>query len=124
MSSDVFVLFSVAFVSIYTKAAGSGSKMSEGVNFGIWTTVLVSLSMGLMWYALSDLSTLSETLIDVGFSLVKFVILGVIVAYLVTENGERGKATGGGERGKATGGGERGKATGGGERGKATGSGE
>lgn len=110
-----YLVFSLGFVTLYTKSAGSGSKMSEGINYGIWITVLVSVAAGFMWYSLSTMMTLSEAIMDMGYSLVKFIILGIIVAHLAGGAGARGKDSGIGERGKDSGIGERGKATGSGE---------
>ena len=112
-----YVVFSVAFTVIYTKAAGTGSKMSEGVNFGIWAAVLVSVSMGFMWYSLSTTMELTDAFMEMAYGLVKYIVLGVIVAHLVTSSdGSRGKGTGSGETDPTqSGGGERGKSTGSGE---------
>ncbi|MDZ4748884.1 MAG: hypothetical protein SH808_10375 [Saprospiraceae bacterium] len=93
-----YIIFAVAFVTIYSKAAGGGSKVNEGLNFGLWTTLLVSVAMGFMWYALTTMMTLNEALMDMAYSLVKFIILGIIVAYASGIPGsDRGKAQGGGE---------------------------
>lgn len=121
------VLLGLGFVVLYSKAAGSGSKISEGINFGIWVAVLVSIAMNIQWHSLSTAISLNMAMMDSAYGIVKFCILGVVVAHLVTiDGGDRGKVSGGGETdsGLTSAGGDRGKATGGGERGKATGSGE
>jgi hypothetical protein len=114
------VLLALGFVVLYTKAAGSGSKMSEGINFGIWAAVFVSISMNVMWYSLSTNLTMNQVFMESAYGIVKFCLLGVVVAHLVTSDssGDRGKATGSGESDPTQ------SPTGGGDRGKTTGSGE
>lgn len=121
---DLF--FGLAFVVIYDKTAGNGSKINMGIMHGLWITILCSVAMGFVWYSLMDME-MQATLGDMVYSLVKYCILGVIVAHLVTSSdGSRGKDTGSGEVDptRTGGGGLRGKDTGSGERGKTTGSGE
>ncbi len=121
-----YIVFSLAFAGIYDRTASKTEAPMRGLNFGIWMGLLVSVSMTIMWYSLSTNMDMAGSIKEMVYGMVKYVILGVAVSYLI------GKTTGDGEcpddrdrgTGKATGGGERGKATGGGERGKATGSGE
>jgi hypothetical protein len=113
------VLLALGFVVLYTKAAGSGSKMSEGINFGIWVAVLLAISMNVMWFSLSTSITMNQVFMESAYGIVKYCILGIAVAYLVADSssGSRGKASGGGETDST-------QSPTGGTRGKATGSGE
>ena len=77
-----YLIFSVAFVYIYGKGAEEGTKVSQGMKYGIWVTLLVSLSMGLMWYSLTTSPPLSQHLTEAVYGLVKYIILGILVAYL------------------------------------------
>ncbi len=109
------LLFALAFVVIYDKIPSAASKVMSGINYGIWIAILASVAMNFVWYSVMEME-LQSVLMESVYGLVKFSILGVVVALLVTDDGgDRGKATGGGERGMASEGGDRGKATGGGE---------
>lgn len=111
------LFFGLAFVVIYDKTAGGGSKMNRGIMHGVWITVLVSVAMGFVWYSLMEME-MQATLGDMVYSLVKYCLLGVIVAYLMPDaDGSRGKDTGSGETDptRTGAGGDRGKTTGSGE---------
>lgn len=115
-----YIVFSLAFAGIYDRTASHTGGAMRGVNFGLWMGLLVGVSMTIMWYSLSTNMTIGGSIQEMVYSIVKYIILGVAVSYLIpTTTGD-----GGGDRGIASGGGERGIASGGGERGKATGSGE
>ncbi len=118
------LLVALAFVVIYDKTAGGGSKMNRGINHGIWIAVFASLGMGLVWYSVMEME-MQMVISDVIYGFVKYCVLGIVVAYLMPDGGARGSATHGGDRGKASGSGEMPPPTGGGgDRGKATGGGE
>ena len=85
-----YVIFALAFVSIYGKWNGGGSKVNSGLNFGLWTGIMIGLGLNLMWYSLSTAMTLTQTLTDGVYSIVKYIILGIIVAFLTSEGGTRG----------------------------------
>jgi len=86
-----YLVFSLAFVSIYGKLSGGSSKVNSGLNYGIWVGVMVGLAMNLMWYSLTTMMTMNQVLMDGAYSIVKYIILGIIVAYLSAEAaGDRG----------------------------------
>lgn len=98
-----YIVFALAFAAIYTAwsgGSGASSKVNAGLNFGIWTGVMIGLGMNLMWFSLTTTITLSQALTDGGFTIVKYILLGIIVAYAT------GVPGGGGDRGKATGSGD------------------
>jgi hypothetical protein len=93
-----YIIFALAFVSIYGNWSGGSSKVSAGLNFGLWTGLIVGLSMNLMWFSLSTLMTLNQVLMDSAYTIVKCILLGIVVAYATgLPGGDRGKAQGGGE---------------------------
>lgn len=93
-----YIVFSVAFASIYGSWSGGSSKVNAGLNFGIWVGLMVGLAMSLMWYSLSTSMTLNQSLVDAGYSIVKYILLGIVVAFATDHpGGARGKATGGGD---------------------------
>ncbi len=93
-----YVVFALAFSAIYAAWTGGSSKVSSGLNFGLWAGLLVGLSQNLMWYSLTTLMTLSQAMTDSVYTIVKCILLGIIVAYaLGMGDGVRGKASGGGE---------------------------
>jgi len=77
-----YIIFSFGFVSIYGGWTGGSGKVNSGMNFGLLTGVMVGLGLNLMWYSLSTAMTLSETLVDAGYSIVKYLLLGILVAFL------------------------------------------
>lgn len=77
-----YLIFSLAFVSIYSKWNGGDSKVNSGLNFGLWMGILGGLGMNLLWFSLTTDMTMSQTLIDSVFTIVKFILLGIQVAYL------------------------------------------
>lgn len=93
-----YVIFSLAFVSIYSKWNSGGSKVSSGLNFGLWVGILGGLAMNLMWFSLTTTMTLNQALTDSVYTIVKYILLGIVVAYAYgMGDGVRGKASGGGE---------------------------
>ncbi len=93
-----YVIFSLAFVSIFSKWNGGGSKVNSGLNFGLWIGILGGLAMNLMWFSLTTTMTLTQALQDSAYTIVKYIILGIVVAYAYgMGSGDRGKASGGGE---------------------------
>jgi len=95
-----YIVFALAFTSIYAAWSGGSSKVNSGLNFGIWTGLLVGLAMNLMWFSLTTLMTLSEAMTDSVYTIVKCIILGIVVAYATghpSGDGHRGKDTGGGQ---------------------------
>jgi hypothetical protein len=90
-----YIVFSVAFVSIYGKWSGGGSKVNSGLNFGLWTGIMVGLAMNLMWFSLTTTITLNQALIDAVYTIVKYILLGILVAYLASDGS--GSRQGGGK---------------------------
>ncbi len=90
-----YIVFSVAFVSIYGSWNGGGSKVNSGLNFGLWVGLMVGLAMNLMWYATTTLVTLNQALMDSVYSIVKFILLGIVIAYVA--GGGHGDRQGGGK---------------------------
>jgi hypothetical protein len=92
------LIYSFAFVYLYTKTAGNGSMVNEGVKFGLWASLLAWVSMGFIWYSLLDGASMSEMMVDTVYRIVQMVILGIIVAYLTgVPGGMRGKGADGGD---------------------------
>jgi predicted MFS family arabinose efflux permease len=89
-----YIVFSVAFASIYGAWNGGSSKVNSGLNFGLWIGLMVGLSMNLMWYSLTTTVTLNQALMDSVYSIVKFILLGILMAYVA--GGAHGDRAGGG----------------------------
>lgn len=77
-----YIVFSVAFVSIYGAWNGGSNKVNSGLNFGLWIGIMVGLSMNLMWFSLTTTITLNQALMDSAYSIVKFILLGIVIAYV------------------------------------------
>ena len=94
-----YIVFSVGFASIYSAWSGGTSKVSSGLNFGLWTGIMVGLGMNLVWFSLSTNMTLSQAVTDAVYTIVKYIIMGIGVAYATGHpgDGHRGKDTGGGQ---------------------------
>lgn len=93
-----YIIFSVAFVSIYLAWSGGSSKVSAGLNFGLWTGILIGLGLNLTWFAVSTNMTLSHTFTEAVYTTVKLIIVGIVVAYATGHpGGHRGKDSGGGQ---------------------------
>lgn len=90
-----YVIFSLAFVTIYSKWNGGGSKVNSGLNFGLWMGILGGLAMNLMWFSLMDVMTLGQSLTDSVYTIIKYILLGIVVAYLSSDSG--GDRQGGGK---------------------------
>ena len=90
-----YIVFSVAFVSIYGAWSGGSSKVNSGLNFGLWIGIMVGLSMNLMWFSLTTTITLNQALMDSAYSIVKFILLGIVIAYVA--GGGHGDRQGGGK---------------------------
>jgi hypothetical protein len=76
-----YLVFSFAFVAIYMNWAGGSSKVNSGLNFGLWTGLMAGLGLSLIWYAVSTVMTLSQAFMEGAYTVVKFIIIGIIVAY-------------------------------------------
>ena len=93
-----YIITALAFAAIYSKWSGGGSKVNSGLNYGLWIGLFAGLGMNLMWYSLVTTMTLNQTLIESVYTLVKYMIVGIAVAYAYgMGSGVRGKASGGGE---------------------------
>jgi hypothetical protein len=90
-----YVIFSLGFVSLYGKWNGGDSKVNSGLNFGLWTGIMIGVGMNLTWYSLSTAMTISQTLTDGAYTIVKYILLGIVVAYLSSDGG--GSRQGGGK---------------------------
>lgn len=93
-----YIIFSLAFVYIYMKGVGGDTKLNEGLKYGIWIALLVSVAMGFLWHALTSATPLSERIMEMGYGLVKYILLGIVVAYATgLPGGSRGKGAEGGD---------------------------
>ncbi|HSF89265.1 MAG TPA: hypothetical protein VLA46_07600 [Saprospiraceae bacterium] len=93
-----YVIVALAFAAIYSKWSGGGSKVNSGLNYGLWIGLLAGLGMNLMWFSLTTSMTLNQVLSDSVYTIVKYIIAGIIVAFVYgMGSGDRGKASGGGE---------------------------
>jgi hypothetical protein len=93
-----YIVVALAFAGIYSKWSGGGSKVNSGLNYGLWIGLLAGLGMNLMWFSLTTSMTLNQVLSDSAYTLVKYIIAGIIVAFIYgMGSGDRGKASGGGE---------------------------
>ncbi len=90
-----YIIVALAFAAIYSKWSGGGSKVNSGLNYGLWIGLLAGLGMNLMWFSLVTTMTLNEALIDSAYTIVKYIIVGIVVAYIYGMSGDRGKASGG-----------------------------
>ena len=90
-----YIVFSIGFVSIYGSWNGGNSKVNSGLNFGLWVGIIVGLAMNLMWYSLTTTVTLNQALMDSAYSIVKFILLGIVIAYVAGAGG--GDRAGGGK---------------------------
>jgi hypothetical protein len=85
-----YVIFALSFVTIYSKWDGGSSKVNSGLNFGLWTGLMVGLSMNLMWYSLTTTETLNQVFVDAAYTIVKYIVVGIVVAYLAgSSHGDR-----------------------------------
>ncbi|MBP7240303.1 MAG: DUF1761 family protein [Saprospiraceae bacterium] len=90
-----YVISALAFVSIYSKWNGGGSPVNSGLNYGLWIGLLIGLGMNLMWYSLSTMMTLNQVLVDAAYTIVKYIVVGIVVAYIA--GGGHGDRQGGGK---------------------------
>lgn len=90
-----YVIFALGFVTIYSKWDGGSSPVNSGLNFGLWTGLMVGLGLNLMWYSLSTMMTLNQVLVDAAYTIVKYIVVGIVVAYLA--GGGHGDRQGGGK---------------------------
>ena len=88
-----YIVFSVAFVSIYGSWSGGSSKVNAGLNFGVWIGMMVGLALSLLHYSLSTSMTLNHVLVNAGYTIVKCILLGIIVAYASGHPGGAGGKT-------------------------------
>jgi hypothetical protein len=93
-------LFSAAFTLIYSKGVSAGTKVQQGMRFGVLVGVLVGLGLNLIWYSLQMADPLTDFLIDGAYTIVKLSLMGIVVAYATGTpggDGNRGKSEGGGQ---------------------------
>lgn len=84
-----YVIFALAFVTIYSKWDGGSSPVNSGLNFGLWTGLMVGLGLNLMWFSLTTMLTLNQVLVDAAYTIVKYIVVGIVVAYLTSSGGDR-----------------------------------
>jgi hypothetical protein len=93
-------VFMAGFTYIYGKGVDNvGSKVQQGIRFGIVIALMVGLGVGLILYSTQEPRPLSDYLIDTVVHIVRFSLAGVIIAYVTGVPGadnDRGKEGGGG----------------------------
>ena len=69
-----------ALATIYGKWARGYHGFGSGFEYGIWIGIFAGISMSLMWYATSEVMTLTGHLIDGVVSTVYFALVGAVIA--------------------------------------------
>ncbi len=84
-----YVLMSLVFCMMYAKGVEPGTATQQGLKFGLMAGLLVHVSTGFMWLAMTEADMfpcfemdLTALIKDSAFYLVEFALLGVIVAHL------------------------------------------
>ena len=96
------LLYCLGLVNFYDKGYRANENyMSYSINFGIWVTVLVWLSMALIWHGvLSESGSLTEMIVDIVFRLVQTVLVALVIGKVLGKGG-RGPGDGSGGGGDA-----------------------
>lgn len=96
------LLYCLGLVYFYDKGFGVKDQYSSySVKFGIWVTVMIWLSMALIWHGiLTDTGTMTELLVDVLFRLVQTILVALVIGKVLGKGG-RGPGDGSGGQGDA-----------------------
>ena len=94
-----YAIMALFFCLIYARWCGDGSATSEGMRFGVMAAFLIVVGTSILFHGLSasgtmfqEWSNLGNVLRDSVFEVVKFAVLGIIVAHLSgLHSGDRGK---------------------------------
>jgi hypothetical protein len=103
------LIFMAFFTYIYGKGVDAGgSKLQQAIRYGVVIGLMVGLGYDLIAYSLEKEGSMSNTLIDAVYSIVRFVLAAIVIAYVTNipatgTGGDRGKDAGGGQ--EMTGGG-------------------
>lgn len=76
-----------ALSSLYGKWARGVHSGKEGFQFGAWIGVFTGFGMGLIWYATTDLSDLTGTLVEAVLDIIFYGIIGVVIALVYKKVG-------------------------------------
>ncbi|HLF64451.1 MAG TPA: hypothetical protein VI603_11890 [Saprospiraceae bacterium] len=88
------VLF--GFTYIYLKGVEGGSKVQQGIRYGLIFALIIGVGYNLIMYSLMTTHPLSYYLYDAVYNLVRWPIAGIVVAYATGVPGtDRGKGPGG-----------------------------
>jgi len=79
----------VAFVfsTIYKKWGSEGYSISSGITFGIWVGLLNGLGVGMINYAVMDVSDLTGTLTNAGAGVVFYAVMGLLAGMVYNKMG-------------------------------------
>ena len=92
------LIYCLGLVYFYDKGFGAKDQyMPYSIRFGLWATLLVWVSMGLIWMGLLTEPHLNETLIDIVFRLVQTVLAGLIIGKVLGKGGRGPGGDGGGQ---------------------------
>lgn len=75
----IFMLF---FTYFYGKSAEAGSKVQQGLRYGVMIGLWAGLGYGLIMYAIQEARPLSDYWIDTVVHIVRFALAGIIIAYV------------------------------------------
>ena len=70
------------FSLIYPMMAGEGTKITEGLKYGVLMGLIIFLPAALLGYATWEMGTLGVWITDVVGNLIKFAIAGIALAYV------------------------------------------
>ena len=80
-----YLVFTFAFVTIYLNWSGGSSKVNAGMNFGMWVGLMTGIGMNLINFSVTTILSLSQTFTEGAYMIVKFVVLGIIVAFVTNK---------------------------------------
>lgn len=76
------ILFMGAFTYIYNVGEDKdSSRVGQGARYGILMGIMIGFGMGFILYSLQEPKPIDDFLMDGVYTTIKFVILGVIIAY-------------------------------------------
>lgn len=72
------LIFAFAFSTIYSKIAG-GFTISSGIQFGLWTGIMLGFGEGMINLGVANFSDLTGAIIGGVLSIVFYVIMGALI---------------------------------------------
>ena len=92
------IVFAAVFTYMYAQGANdNGTRTQQGMRYGILVGLLIGIGMNLVWYSIQLADPVSSYLIDGVYTIVKFAVVGIVVAHVTgIPAAARGKASGGG----------------------------